>query len=65
VHNESVAVAKDVEHDALAHDIGCPVLRLLRVAIMQEITTVSKGAASFHCDVPSHLLHPLLGSDAR
>src|ERR1039457_286209 len=27
---------------------------------MQEIATVSKGAASLHGRVPSHLLHPLL-----
>jgi hypothetical protein len=27
---------------------------------MQEIATVSKGAASLHSHVPSHLLHPLL-----
>src|ERR1700693_1227362 len=27
---------------------------------MQEIATVSKGAASLHGHVPSHLLHPLL-----
>src|ERR1700693_6513682 len=33
---------------------------VLRVAVMQEITTVSKGAASLHGRVPSHLLHPLL-----
>src|ERR1700688_1420549 len=33
---------------------------VLRVAIMQEIATVSKGAASLHGRAPSHLLHPLL-----
>src|ERR1019366_6165019 len=27
---------------------------------MQEIATVSKGAASLHGHVPGHLLHPLL-----
>jgi hypothetical protein len=32
-----------------------------RVAIAKEIAVVSKGTASFHGDVPSHLLHPLLG----
>jgi len=35
--------------------------RVLRIAIMQEIAAVSKGAASFHGDIPSHLFHPLLG----
>jgi len=34
---------------------------VLRVAIVKEIAAASKGAASFHGDVPSHLLHPLLG----
>jgi hypothetical protein len=34
---------------------------VFRIAIMQGIAAVSKGAASFHRDVPSHLLHPLLG----
>ena len=27
---------------------------------MQEIATISKGAASLHGHVPGHLLHPLL-----
>ena len=34
--------------------------RVFRIAIMQKIATVSKGAASLHGRVPSHLLHPLL-----
>jgi hypothetical protein len=33
---------------------------VFRIAIMQKIATVSKGAASFHGRVPGHLLHPLL-----
>src|ERR1035437_11144243 len=33
---------------------------VLRVAIMQEIVTVLKGAASLHGHVPGHLLHPSL-----
>jgi hypothetical protein len=31
------------------------------MAIMQQIAAASKGAASFHGHIPSHLLHPLLG----
>jgi len=34
---------------------------VLRVAIVKEIAVASKDATSFHGDVPSHLLHPLLG----
>ena len=34
---------------------------VLRVAIVKEIEAISKGAASFHGDVLSHLLHPRLG----
>ena len=33
---------------------------VFRIAIMQKIATVSKGAASLHGGVPGHLLHPLL-----
>jgi hypothetical protein len=34
--------------------------RVFRIAVMQKIATVSKGAASFHGRVPGQLLHPLL-----
>ena len=33
---------------------------VFRIAIMQKVATLSKGAASPHGHVPSHLLHPLL-----
>ena len=33
---------------------------VLGVAIVKEIAAVSKGAASLHDDIPSHLPHPLL-----
>ena len=33
---------------------------VFRIAIMQKIATVSKGAPSLHSRVPAHLLHPLL-----
>ena len=34
--------------------------RVFRIAIMQKIATVSKGAAALHGRVPGDLLHPLL-----
>jgi hypothetical protein len=34
---------------------------IARKAIVKEIAAVSKGAASFHGHLPSHLLYPLLG----
>jgi hypothetical protein len=33
---------------------------VFRIAIMQKIATVSKGAPSLHGRVPGHLLHPLV-----
>jgi hypothetical protein len=33
---------------------------VFRIAIMQKIATMSKGAQSRHGRVPGHLLHPLL-----
>jgi hypothetical protein len=33
---------------------------VFRIAIMQKIATVLKGAASLHGRVPGHLQHPLL-----
>ena len=35
-------------------------MRVLRVAIVEQIATVAKGAPSLHGHVPGHLLHPSL-----